>query len=103
MLQTLVQQAVEAQFAQFFGAAPYERSEARQGLRNGSRTRWLVTRVGKIEIRIPRERAGAFSPTLFVRYRRHEQALLSTLAECYLQACRRAKCARSANSCVARR
>ena len=103
MLQTLVQQAVEAQFAQFFGAAPYERSEARQGLRNGSRTRWLVTRVGKIEIRIPRDRAGAFSPTLFVRYRRHEQALLSTLAECYLQACRRAKCARSANSCVARR
>lgn len=85
MLQTLVQQAVEAQFAQFLGAAPYERSEARQGLRNGSRTRWLVTRMGKIEIRIPRDRAGAFSPTLFVRYQRHEQALLSTLAECYLQ------------------
>jgi hypothetical protein len=38
MLQTLVQQAVEAQFAQFLGAAPYERSEARQGVRYGSRT-----------------------------------------------------------------
>jgi len=85
MLQTLVQQAVEAQFTQFLGAGPYERTEARQGLRNGSRTRWLVTRVGKIEIRIPRDRAGAFSPTLFVRYQRHEQALFSTLAECYLQ------------------
>lgn len=86
MLQAVVQQAVEAQFVLFLGAGPYERTAARQGLRNGSRTRWLVTLLGKIEILIPRDRAGAFSPTLFVRYQRHEQALFSTLAECYLQA-----------------
>jgi putative transposase len=58
MLQTVVQQAIEAQFTQFFGAAPYERSEARQWLRNGSSSRWLVTRVGKIGIRLPRDHGG---------------------------------------------
>lgn len=103
MLQTLVQHAVEAQFTQLLGTASYERSDARQGLRNGSRTRWLVTRVGKIAIRILRDRAGGFSPTLFVRYQRHEQALLSTLAECYLQMSRRAKSGRLSSSSAARR
>ncbi len=51
----------------------------------GTRPRTLVTRVGTLELRVPRDRASLFQPAVFARYQRHEQALLATLAECYLQ------------------
>jgi len=44
-----------------------------------------VTRVGRLELRVPRDREALFQPAVFARYQRHEQALLGTLAECYLQ------------------
>jgi len=85
MLEQLVQQLVTDQFTQCLQAAPYARSETRQGVRNGTRPRTLVTRVGALELSIPRDRAALFQPTVFQRYARHEQALIATLAECYLQ------------------
>jgi len=85
MMQTLLQETLEAEFTRFLGAAPFERTAARQGLRNGTRERMLVTRLGRVTLRIPRDRACAFEPALFARYQRHEQALLTMLAECYLQ------------------
>ena len=44
-----------------------------------------VTRVGKLELRVPRDREGRFSTELFERYQRSEQALVSALAEMYIQ------------------
>ena len=44
----------------------------------------LVTRVGKLTLQVPRDWASLFAPMVFVRYQRHEQALVSTLAECDL-------------------
>ncbi|MCA2990262.1 IS256 family transposase [Gemmatimonas sp.] len=85
MIQTVLQETLAAQFATFLGAAPYERAAERQGVRNGTRPRWLITRIGKVELRVPRDRAGLFEPTVFARYQRHEQALLSAMATCYLQ------------------
>lgn len=80
-----VQAAVEREFSAFLGAAPHERAAARRGVRNGTRPRALVTRVGRITLRVPRDRASLFEPTTFARYQRHEQALIALLAECYLQ------------------
>jgi hypothetical protein len=57
------------------GAAPYERNDDRKGYRNGSYPRSLKTRVGQIELQVPRDRDGRFCPTLFKAYERHEQAL----------------------------
>jgi transposase-like protein len=85
MLQALVQQTLEAEFTRFLGAAPHERTAARRGWRNGTRTRTLVTRVGSLTLQIPRDRAGEFQPSLFARYQRSEQALVLALAEMYLQ------------------
>ena len=85
MVQELVQTTLERDFAQFLGAAPYARTEERRGVRNGSRPRTLVTRVGRLELRVPRALESLFEPAVFARYQRHEQALLGTLAECYLQ------------------
>jgi putative transposase len=85
MLTTLIQQTIEREFTQFVGAEKSVRSATRTGLRNGYRTRQLTTRVGSVELRIPRDRAGEFQPTLFARYQRSEQALVLALAEMYVQ------------------
>ena len=55
------------------------------GYRAGYYPRSLVTRVGKLELRVPRDREGRFSTELFERYQRSEQALVSALAEMYIQ------------------
>jgi transposase-like protein len=46
-----------------------ERTTARLGYRSGYYTRTLVTRVGKLELRVP-HRDGRFSTELFERYQR---------------------------------
>jgi len=85
MLETMVQTVLQQQFAQFLGARAYERTPERRGVRNGRRARTLLTRVGRVTLQVPRDRASLFSPTVFTRYQRHEQALIALLAECYLQ------------------
>jgi transposase-like protein len=45
----------------------------------------LITRVGKLELRVPQDRAGRFSTELFERYQRSERALVAALAEMYVQ------------------
>lgn len=44
-----------------------------------------MTRVGKLELRVPQDRAGRFSTELFERYQRSERALVATPAEMYVQ------------------
>jgi putative transposase len=41
--------------------------------------------VGKLELRVPQDREGRFSTQLFERYQRSEKALVSALAEMYVQ------------------
>src|ERR1700737_4194437 len=85
LVEGIVQETLTREFAQFLAAPPYERTDARRGGRNGTRPRPLVPRVGRLVLEVPRDRAGCFTPTVFARYQRHEQALLCTLTECYLQ------------------
>lgn len=85
MLSTLIHETLEREFTQFLGARPFERSATRRDVRNGYRRRQFSTRVGQLELRIPRDRAGRFQPSLFARYQRSEQALVLALQEMYLQ------------------
>jgi putative transposase len=85
MLTTLVQDTLEREFTRFVGARPHERTPGRTGWRNGHRRRRFTTRVGTLELRVPRDRAGEFQPTLFARYERSEQAFVAALVEMYVQ------------------
>ena len=89
LLKRLVKEALhevlEAEMTEAVGAGPGERTAARQGYRSGYYTRGLVTRIGKLELRVPRDRDGRFSTELFERYQRSEKALVSALAEMYVQ------------------
>lgn len=84
MVATIVQETIQAEFAQFMGAEPYERTPERRGYRNGSYVRALNTRVGTLTLAIPRDRAGMFRPSLFAKYERSEQALVLAMVEMYL-------------------
>lgn len=85
MMQQMVQSAIQEEFDQYMGAGPWQRSEERRGWRNGSKPRRLNTRVGTIELRVPKDREGRFQPTLFERYQRSEKALVLALVEMYIQ------------------
>jgi len=84
-VQVALQETLDAQMSEFLGAGRYERNGARRGYRSGSYSRGLMTRVGKLELRVPQDRAGEFSTELFERYQRSEKALLAVLVESYVQ------------------
>ncbi len=81
LLEAILNQVLNAQVAEQLQAAPYERSEQRQGYRNGYKPRQLTTRVGALTLLVPQVREGQFSTELFARYQRSEQALVLTLME----------------------
>ena len=81
LLSRCLNQVLEAQVSEHLKAGPYERTDEREGYRNGYRDREMKTRVGTLELRIPRVRSGSFSTDLFSRYQRSEQALLLALME----------------------
>jgi len=85
IVRNVMQEMLEAEMADALGAGKGERTAARLGYRSGYYSRTLVTRVGKLELRVPQDRDGHFSTELFERYQRSEQALVSTLAEMYVQ------------------
>jgi putative transposase len=85
LMRAALQTVLEGEMTEFLGAASGERTEQRQGYRAGYYSRNLITRIGKLELSVPRDRSGEFSTALFERYQRSEKALVSTLAEMYVQ------------------
>src|ERR1700755_36041 len=85
LIQAAVQETLEAEMTEAVGAEKGERSEGRLGYRSGYYTRSRITRVGKLELRVPQDRQGRFSTELFERYQRSEKALVAALAEMYVQ------------------
>ena len=61
LIQEVVQQVLEAEIEEALGAGKGERTPNRQGYRSGYYGRTLITRVGKLELRVPQDRQNAFS------------------------------------------
>jgi len=85
LVREALEQILESEMTEALGAAPGERSEERLGYRAGHYRRGLITRIGKLELRVPRDRDGRFSTELFARYQRSEKALVAALAQMYVQ------------------
>jgi len=85
LLEQVLNQVLQAQAAEQVQAMPYERSEDRQGYRNGTRPHAITTRVGTLTLKVPRLRDGRFSTEMFARYQRSEQALVLALVEMVIQ------------------
>ena len=85
LLEGVVQEVLEAEMDEALGAGKWKRSEGRLGYRAGYYGRTLMTRVGKLELRVPQDRQGRFSTEVFERYQRSEKALVLALSEMYIQ------------------
>jgi putative transposase len=85
LVQEVLQQILEAEMDETVGAGKSERTATRVGYRSGYYGRTLVTRVGKLELRVPQDRQGRFRTEIFERYQRSEKALVSALSEMYVQ------------------
>src|ERR1700722_16361362 len=85
LVQEVVQQVLEAEMDEAVGAGKSERTAQRVGYRAGYYGRMLVTRVGKLELRVPQDRQGRFRTEVFERYQRSEKALVGALTEMYVQ------------------
>jgi putative transposase len=80
----LAQELMDAEATQLVGAGLHERSENRLTYRNGYREREWDTRVGTVDLQIPKLRQGAYFPSLLEPRRRHEKALLAVVQEAYV-------------------
>jgi putative transposase len=85
LVRETVQQILETEMTETIGASKSQRTGARRGYRSGYYERSLVTRVGKLELRVPQDRDGHFSTELFERYSRTERAFVGALVEMYVQ------------------
>jgi putative transposase len=80
-----VRELMEAEVAAQIGAERYERTDERSAQRNGYRPRTWDTRVGSLELQIPKLRQGSYLPSWLEPRRRAEQALVAVVAEAYVQ------------------
>jgi len=85
-LKVVTQLLMEAEVAQAIGAQKHERSTDRSNQRNGYRERPWHTRVGDIQLAIPKLRRGSYFPDWLLEPRRlSEQALLNVIQAAYVQ------------------
>ncbi len=80
----LAQELMDAEVTQLAGAGLHERSENRLTYRNGYREREWDTRVGTVDLHIPKLRQGAYFPSLLEPRRRRERALMAVVQEAYV-------------------
>jgi len=85
LLRHTIQQVLEEELTAFLKAEPYTRTEERRGYRNGYKPRTLKTRVGQLELMVPKDREGRFQTELFEKYQRNEKALVLAIVEMYVQ------------------
>jgi putative transposase len=83
-VELVLRQIMEAEVAALAGAGRYEHTDERIAVRNGYRPRGFDTRVGSIELQIPRLRTGSYFPSFLSPRRRSEQALVSVVQEAYI-------------------
>ena len=81
LLAESLQSILQDEFNRFIKAGHYERNENRQSYRNGSYTRSIKTRVGRIELEVCRDRDGLFQTELFRRYERSEQGFVLSMTK----------------------
>ena len=75
----VLQRLMDAEAEQRCGAGRHERSEGRVNQRNGYRERTLETRLGTMDLRIPKLRTGSYLPSFLEPRKASEQALVAVV------------------------
>jgi transposase-like protein len=86
MVRTFAERLMAAEVDVVCGAGYGEVSPERVNSRNGYRSRQLDTRVGSVDLSIPKLREGSYYPGWLLEPRRRaERALVAVVAECYVR------------------
>jgi putative transposase len=83
-LKVLAEAIMELEVSSMTGAERYERSAERTTYRNGYREREWDTRVGSLDLRIPKLRDGSYFPSILEPRKKAEKALAAVLQEAYV-------------------
>ena len=84
-VRVMSQMVMELEAQQMTGADLHERTPKRKNYRNGYRERIWKTRVGEIDLRIPKLREGSYFPSLLEPRRPSEKALLAVAQQAYIE------------------
>jgi putative transposase len=85
LLAHVAERLMEFEIEQHTGAGHGERSPDRSNSRNGYRDRLWETRVGSVDLRIPKLRRGSYFPAFLEPRRTAEKALAAVVQEAYIQ------------------
>lgn len=85
MIGYAAQRLMELETEELCGAGHGERSPERINQRNGYRDRDWQTRVGTVELRLPKLRRGSYFPAFLEPRRMAEKALTAVIQEAYIQ------------------
>lgn len=85
MAQLMADFVMESEVTAKVGAEPHERSAERTTYRNGYRPRRWDTRLGTLELQVPKVREGGYVPSFIEHRKRSEQALISVIQEAVVQ------------------
>ncbi len=85
LMEKILNAFLMAESEEQIGATKHQRTENRTDYRNGTRERALVTRVGRITLKVPRHRDVPFTTMIFDNYQRSEAALIATMVEMVVQ------------------
>lgn len=81
LLERILNAIMKAESEDQLCAAPHERTEGRQDYRNGTRERTLTTRIGTLNLEVPRHRNEPFHTMVFENYKRSEASLIATMVQ----------------------
>lgn len=84
LLGLVLNRVMEMDVTRLSGAEPYERTEARSNQRNGTRPRRFDTRMGTIDLAVPRLRNGGYLPAFLEHRTRSERALIALVHEAFV-------------------
>ncbi|WP_427835507.1 transposase, partial [Acetivibrio clariflavus] len=84
LMALILNKLMEAEVTAKIGADKYERTEERNNQRNGVRIRPYNTRLGTIDLKIPKLREGTYFPSFLEPRRMWEKALVNVVQEAYV-------------------
>ena len=82
--EAVLQLLMETDVDGLIGAGRYERSGERATWRNGHRDRVLETRLGSLQLRIPKLRQGSYCPPFLETRKVSEKALIAVIQEAWI-------------------
>ena len=85
LAEAVLQKLMDFDVDNLIGAGRYERSDGRTTQRNGYRPRDLETRLGTLELKIPKLRKGSYFPAFLEPRKTAERALVAVIQEAWIQ------------------